>query len=231
MQHPSELARRLSCLLGTLFLVTALPLTGAAQENPAPADTLPPGEELPQSAVPTETDTTDKDAPYVATDQRIVRRMLEVADVSEDDVVYDLGSGDGRIPLTAATEFGARGVGIEIDPDLVAKSRAKAKAAGVADRVEFRKQDLFKTNVSDATVVALYLWPEINVKLRPKLLRQLDPGDRIVSHDFRMGDWEPDRVVDAGQDKTGTATIYLWIVPEEIPDALMQVPPNGAGNE
>ncbi len=199
---------------------------GAAQENPVTVDTLPPGEVLPQSAVPSEVDTTDKDAPYVATDQGIVRRMLEVAGVSEDDVVYDLGSGDGRIPLTAATEYGARGVGIEIDPDLIAKSRARAKAAGVTDRVEFRQQDLFKTDVSDATVVALYLWPEINVKLRPKLLRQLDPGDRIVSHDFRMGDWEPDRVVDAGQDKTGTATIYLWVVPEEVPDELMETPAN-----
>ncbi|PSQ82096.1 MAG: SAM-dependent methyltransferase, partial [Bacteroidetes bacterium QS_1_65_9] len=128
--------------------------------------------------------------------------------------------------LTAATEHGARGVGVEIDPDLVAKSRAKAKAAGMTDRVEFRQQDLFETTLEDATVVALYLWPEINVKLRPKLLRQLDPGDRIVSHDFRMGEWEPDRVVDAGQDKTGTATIYLWVVPEDPPDELMRPPAN-----
>jgi len=228
MQHP--MARRLSCLLGTLCLMAVLPLMGMAQENPVTADTLPPGEELPQSAVPTEADTTDKDAPYVATDQRIVQRMLEVADVSEDDVVYDLGSGDGRIPLTAATEFGARGVGVEIDPDLIAKSRAKAEAAGVTDRVEFRQQDLFKTDVSDASVVALYLWPEINVRLRPKLLRQLDPGDRIVSHDFRMGEWEPDRVVDAGQDKTGTATIYLWTVPEDPPAELMEAPANPDDN-
>ena len=226
MQHSSGMARSLSCLLGVLCLMVALPLVGAAQNPPATPDTLPPGQELPGSVIPAETDTTDKDAPYVATDQRIVRRMLEVADVSEDDVVYDLGSGDGRIPLTAATEYGARGVGVEIDPDLVAKSRAKAKAAGVTDRVEFRQQDLFETTLGDATVVALYLWPEINVKLRPKLLRQLDPGDRIVSHDFRMGEWEPDRVVDAGQDKTGMATIYLWVVPEDPPDELMRPPAN-----
>lgn len=226
MQHSSGMARSLSCLLGVLCLTSALPLVGAGQENPVTADTLPPGQEVSQSAIPAETDTTDKDAPYVATNQRIVRRMLEVANVSEDDVVYDLGSGDGRIPLTAATEYGARGVGIEIDPDLVARSRAKAKAAGVTDRVEFRQQDLFKTNLEDATVVALYLWPEINVKLRPKLLRQLDPGDRIVSHDFRMGEWEPDRVVDAGPDKTGTATLYLWVVPENPPAELMRPPAN-----
>jgi protein-L-isoaspartate O-methyltransferase len=207
-----------------LCLAVTLPLGGAAQETPAVADTLPAGQALSQSAVPTEADTSDKDAPYVATDQRIVRRMLEVADVAEADVVYDLGSGDGRIPLTAATEFDARGVGIEIDPDLIAKSRAKADAAEVTDRVEFRRQDFFETDLRDATVVTLYLWPEINVKLRPKLLRQLDPGDRIVSHDFRMGEWEPDRVVDAGQDKTGTATLYLWIVPEELPAELMEAP-------
>ena len=218
------MARLLPRLSSLLVLMVALPVAGLAQEEPAAADTLPPGEELPETAVPTQADTTEKDAPYVATNQRIVRRMLEVAGVSDDDVVYDLGSGDGRIPITAAKMFGARGVGVEIDPELVATSRAKAKAAGVSDQVEFRQQDLFKTDVSDATVVALYLWPEINVKLRPKLLRQLDPGDRIVSHDFRMGAWEPDRVVDAGQDKTGTATIYLWVVPKEVPDELMTAP-------
>jgi hypothetical protein len=200
------MARLLPRLSSLLVLMVALPVAGLAQEEPAATDTLPPGEELPETAVPTQADTTEKDAPYVATNQRIVRRMLEVAGVSEDDVVYDLGSGDGRIPITAAKMFGAR------------------KAAGVSDQVEFRQQDLFKTDVSDATVVALYLWPEINVKLRPKLLRQLDPGDRIVSHDFRMGAWEPDRVVDAGQDKTGTATIYLWVVPKEVPDELMTAP-------
>lgn len=218
---------RLLFLLGVLFWTAVLPAVGTAQEmDPATVDTLPPGEEVPQTAVPSGLDTTEKDAPYVATSQRIVRRMLEVAGVTETDVVYDLGSGDGRIPITAATEFGAQGVGIEIDPDLVAKSRAKAKATGVADKVEFRQQDLFKTDLHDATVVALYLWPEMNVKLRPKLLRQLDPGDRIVSHDFQMGEWEPDREIDAGKDKTGRATIYLWVVPEDVPDDLMEVPAN-----
>jgi len=168
-----------------------------------------------------ESDTVDRDAPFVATDRRVARRMLEVAGVTSEDVVYDLGSGDGRIPIIAARDFGARGVGIEIDPELVAESRKQARMSGVADRVEFRQMDLFDADVSDATVVALYLWPEINVKLRPKLLQQLDPGDRIVSHDFRMGDWEPDRTVDAGEDKTGRATLYLWTVPEEIPSHLL----------
>jgi SAM-dependent methyltransferase len=171
---------------------------------------------------PVESDTVDKDVPFVATERRVARRMLEVAGVTSEDVVYDLGSGDGRIPIIAAQAFGARGVGVEIDPELVAESRQQARVAGVADQVEFRQKDLFNVDVSDATVVTLYLWPEINVKLRPKLLRQLDPGDRIVSHDFRMGDWEPDRTIDAGRDKTGRATLYLWTVPEEIPDRLLK---------
>ena len=176
-------------------------------------------------------DTTEKDAPYVPTTRSVVREMLRVADVSEGDVVYDLGSGDGRIPIMAAKEFGARGVGIEIDPDLVEKARTKAKMAGVADRVEFRRGDLFKTDLSDATVVTLYLWPEINVKLRPKLLRQLDPGDRIVSHDFRMGDWAPDSTVDAGPGNTGNEVVYLWTVPETVPDELKDISDEGIENE
>jgi SAM-dependent methyltransferase len=173
-------------------------------------------------APPVESDTVDRDVPFVATERRVARRMLEVAGVTAEDVVYDLGSGDGRIPIIAAQKFGARGVGIEIDPKLVAESRRRARRAGVADQVQFRQKDLFNADVRDATVVTLYLWPEINVKLRPKLLRQLDPGDRIVSHDFRMGDWEPDRTIDAGRDKTGRATLYLWTVPEEIPDRLLK---------
>ena len=176
-------------------------------------------------------DTTEKDAPYVPTTRSVVREMLRVAGVSEGDVVYDLGSGDGRIPIMAAKEFGARGVGIEIDPDLVEKARTKAKMAGVADRVEFRRGDLFKTDLSDATVVTLYLWPEINVKLRPKLLRQLDPGDRIVSHDFRMGDWAPDSTVDAGPGNTGNEVVYLWTVPETVPDELKDISDEGIENE
>lgn len=214
----------MSRLLVGVFLLTAVfSSAGWAQETDSlEVDSIVTGEELPEWAVPSTTDTTEKDAPYVATSQRIVTRMLEVADVSSDDVVYDLGSGDGRIPITAAKLFGARGVGIEIDPELVAKSRANARAAGVAEYVEFKQKDMFKTDLSDATVVALYLWPEINVKLRPMLLEQLDPGDRIVSHDFRMGEWTPDRTVNAGKDKTGTATIYLWIVPETVPDELME---------
>lgn len=172
---------------------------------------------------PASTDTSEKDAPYVPTARHVVKTMLEVADVTEEDIVYDLGSGDGRIPIAAAEHFGARGIGIEIDSGLVAKSRTKAEMAGVSDKVEFRRGDLFDVDLSDATVVTLYLWPEINIKLRPKLLRELDPGDRIVSHDFLMGDWEPDEIVDAGQGNTGKETVYLWIVPDEVPEELKDI--------
>ncbi|MFB6231915.1 MAG: cyclopropane-fatty-acyl-phospholipid synthase family protein [Salinibacter sp.] len=203
----------LLAIMGILALVAAAPSTGMAQivdsvlvpEGPAPAS--PP-------------DTIDRDVPFVATSHRIVNRMLEVASVSSTDVVYDLGSGDGRIPITAAMQHDARGVGIEIDPDLVAEGRARAKEVGVANQVEFRQKNLFKADLSEATVVTLYLWPEINVELRPKLLQELDPGDRIVSHDFRMGDWEPAKTIRV-EDSTGRATLYLWKVPEEIPRHLM----------
>lgn len=209
---------RLLAVAGSiLILLAAFPLSGTAQ---VPDTSSPPPTEAPVDAP---TDTTDKDAPYVPTAQSVVNKMLEVADVSSDDVVYDLGSGDGRIPVTAAEKHGARGVGLEIDSGLVAKARANARAAGVADKVEFRQKDLFNADLSEATVVALYLWPEINIKLRPMLLRQLDPGDRIVAHDFRMGDWEPDRTVDAGQGNTGRERVFLWIVPKNIPDDLMDI--------
>jgi len=218
--------RRLLLLVGSLlFLFGSHPVPGAAQvpeEDPS-ASTSP--------STTTPDDTTDKDVPYVPTTQSVVTRMLEVADVSEDDVVYDLGSGDGRIPITAAEQFGARGFGVEIDSNLVEKSRANAREAGVEDRVRFRQGDMFNTDLSDATVVALYLWPEMNVQLRPKLLRELDPGDRIVSHDFRMGDWEPDRVVDAGRGNTGEETVYLWIVPEEVPPDLLDISDEPSVNE
>lgn len=202
-------SRRLAGVLSLLLLV--VPLAGMAQVPDTSTAPLSPSSESED----------EKDAPYVPTAQAVVQKMLEVAEVSSDDVVYDLGSGDGRIPIAAAKEFGARAVGIEIDSALVAKARAKARAAGVADKVTFRQKDFFDADLSDATVVTLYLWPEINVKLRPKLLRELDPGDRIVSHDFRMGIWEPEREVDAGRGNTGWETIFRWTVPETVPDELM----------
>jgi cyclopropane fatty-acyl-phospholipid synthase-like methyltransferase len=145
--------------------------------------------------------------------------MLELGEVGADDVVYDLGSGDGRIVIAAAKQYGARGVGIDIDPQRVQEANANAQAAGVADRVEFRQQDLFQADFSKATVVTLYLLPEVNRQLRPQLLEQLQPGTRIVSHAFNMGDWEPEQVVEVDG-----RMIYVWTVPEEIPENLRQAP-------
>jgi SAM-dependent methyltransferase len=149
------------------------------------------------------------DVHYVPTPTPVVDAMLEVAGVGPADVLYDLGSGDGRIPITAARRFGTRGVGIEIDPQLVAEAIANAKRAGVDDKVAFVEGDLFAQDLSAATVITLYLLPQLNLKLRPALLK-LRPGTRIVSHDFRMGDWKPDREL-----RVGRSMIYLWTVPAQ----------------
>lgn len=149
-------------------------------------------------------------APFLATPDDVVGRMLRLAKVGPTDVVYDLGSGDGRIVIAAARDFGARGVGIEIDPALVSKANAAAMAAGVADRVIFRAQDAMTADVSEATVVTLYLLAASNVTLRPILTRQLRPGTRIVAHDFPIGAWPPD-IVDTFTDTAGRArTLMLW---------------------
>jgi ribosomal protein L11 methylase PrmA len=149
-------------------------------------------------------------APYSPTPMDVVERMLKFAGVGPADVVYDLGCGDGRIVIEAALKFGARGVGIDIDPALIARAQANAKQAGVESRVTFRVQDAMTVNVSDATVVTLYLLAASNVKLRPILTRDLRPGARIVAHNYPIGDWEPD-VVDTFTDAAGTTrTLLLW---------------------
>ena len=146
------------------------------------------------------------DAPYVVTKEEVVEGMLRLARVGPKDLVYDLGCGDGRIPIMAAQKFGARGVGIEIDNDLVKLAQANAVRAGVADRVEFRLEDLFKTDVRSATVVALFLLPEMMERLKFTFKAQLRPGARIVAHEFGMGgDWPADRI-----ETVGSATIRLW---------------------
>ena len=149
-------------------------------------------------------------APFVATPMDVVDRMLTLAKVGPRDVVYDLGCGDGRIVIAAAQKFGARGVGVDIDARLINQAEANAKASGVADRVRFVVEDALEVDVSDATVVTLYLLSASNVKLRPILTKQLRRGARIVSHSFAIGDWEPD-VVDTFVDAAGTSrTLYLW---------------------
>ena len=151
----------------------------------------------------------DSLAPFVPTPQDVVNRMLTMAEVKKGDVVYDLGCGDGRLVIAAAKR-GARAVGIDIDPQRIEESRANARAAGVEDLVEFRLQDALEADVSDATVVTLYLLSSSNVKLRPRLTKQLKPGARIVSHQFGMGDWEPAKV-ETFTDGNGTSrTLYLW---------------------
>jgi SAM-dependent methyltransferase len=155
------------------------------------------------------------DVPYVQTPDRVVEAMLALADVGRADVVYDLGSGDGRIVIAAARRRGARGVGIEIDPDLVRQARSDAARAGVADRARFVAGDLFAADLREATVVTLYLSPELNARLRPRLLEALRPGSRIVSHQFGMGDWEPTRSVRLtveGRDHV----VHLWVVPSPM---------------
>jgi cyclopropane fatty-acyl-phospholipid synthase-like methyltransferase len=149
-------------------------------------------------------------APFVATPHDVVERMLTLARVGREDVVYDLGSGDGRIVIAAAQKFGARGVGVDIEPVRIAESAENARKAGVERLVTFKLQDALTTDVSDATVVTLYMLSAMNVKLRPILTSQLRPGARIVSHSFPMGDWEPEHV-ETFRDAAGTMrTLYLW---------------------
>jgi SAM-dependent methyltransferase len=150
-----------------------------------------------------------QDVPYVVTPLPVVDAMLELAAVGRDDVVYDLGSGDGRIVIAAARDRGARGVGLEIDPRLVAQSTRRAEEAGVGSRTQFMTQDLFQADLRPATVVTLYLTRELNVRLRPKLLAELKPGSRVVSHRFDMGDWKPERQITLDVDDR-TYVIYLW---------------------
>lgn len=153
-----------------------------------------------------------QEVPDVRTPLVVVNEMLRLAAVSADDVVYDLGSGDGRIVIAAARDRGARGVGFEIDPDLVAQATERARRLGLAERVSFHQDDLFKADLREATVVTLYLSPDLNRRLRPKLLEELRPGSRIVSHNFDMGDWTPTRTIQVTSNE-GTHTLHLWVVP------------------
>jgi ribosomal protein L11 methylase PrmA len=177
------------------LMLLSLPLSAAAMLAVAPIQ-------------PAHTQPPRLDVPFVPTPEPVVEKMLDLAKVGPNDVVYDLGSGDGRIVILAA-QRGARAVGVDLDPQRVREARANAQRANVGDRAEFRQGNLFDVNLAPATVVTLYLLPGVNLKLKPKLLKELRPGTRIVSHSFDMGDWKPARSVEVDGRK-----VHLWIVPE-----------------
>ena len=149
------------------------------------------------------------DVIYVPTPEAVVEAMLQVANVGKNDIVYDLGCGDGRIPVTAAKKYGARGVGIDIDPQRIKEANENVAKNNVGDRVKIVQGDLFEQDLSQATVVTLYLLPSLNVKLMPKLMKELKPGTRVVSHAFDMGDWKPEKELDVEGRK-----VYYWTIPK-----------------
>lgn len=202
--------KRLS--IAALLIPLALVLVSCADDVQSQTRNAPGPEVLePNANVPV-----SKDVPYVPTPQETVDEMLRLAGVDSDDLVYDLGSGDGRIVITAAKEHGARGVGIDIDPQRIADANENAERAKVTDRVRFIRGDLFDADLSQADAVTLYLLPSVNLRLRPKLLEELRPGTPVVSHDFDMGDWEPDDKVEVGHDD-----LFLWIIPAKV-DGMWQ---------
>jgi SAM-dependent methyltransferase len=152
------------------------------------------------------------DVPYEPSSEEVVKAMLEIAQVGKNDLVYDLGCGDGRIVIAAAQKVGARGIGVDLDPERIKESLENARKADVADRVQFFQQDLFQADIGKATVIMLYLWPEVNLKLRPKLLRELKPGTRVVSHSHPMGSWEPDQSIAAAEGHR----VYFWVIPANV---------------
>ena len=185
-----------------LLPVGAGPQTDAATvRNPAASPVVEA-----QAQAPTRT----PDVIYVPTPPEVVEAMLKVANVKAGDVVYDLGCGDGRIVVTAAQKYGARGVGIDIDPQRIKEANENVQKAGVGDKVKIMQADLFETSLSEATVVTLYLLPSLNVKLMPKLMKELKPGTRIVSHAFDMGDWKPEQTINVDG-----RTVYYWTIPKK----------------
>jgi len=192
-----------------LILVLAYKFLFRAEETPGPRPKLDPAA-LVVGGRP------ELDAPAGATDLQVVDAMLGLADVRPDDDVVDLGSGDGRILIAAARSFGAHGLGVDIDPAQIALANDNARAAGVAGRVTFRREDLFQTPIADAEVLTLYLTQEVNLRLRPRILAQMQPGARVVSHDYDMGEWRADQ-----RRRVGDATVYLWLVPARVEGAWL----------
>jgi SAM-dependent methyltransferase len=206
------------------FLAILLTLTSLSCADPTFSTTemSPPSTPEPATSQIEVEPEIQKDVPYVPTSHETVAKMLEMASIDKNDLVYDLGSGDGRIVIAAAKKYGARGVGIDIDPERIAEANANAKEAGVTDRVRFIQGDLFQADLRPATAVTLYLLSSVNLRLRPTLLEQLRPGTPVVSHDFDMGEWEPDQeTTRAGDD------IFLWIIPAKVGGAWTWALPEG----
>jgi precorrin-6B methylase 2 len=151
------------------------------------------------------------DVPYVPTPQEVVDEMLKMANVHTGDIVYDLGCGDGRIVVTAAQKYGTRGVGVDLNPERIKEAKENAEKAGVANLVTFREGDLFQADISEATVVTLYLLPSVNEKLRPKLWRDLKSGSRVVSHNYDMGDWKPEKETSLDEH-----SIFFWTITQDV---------------
>lgn len=183
------------CLMALTAFVLAAPIRS---QIPAPNKK--------QSAKPARVD-----VPYVPTPMEVVNRMLKIANVGKDDVVYDLGCGDGRIVVAAVKDFGAKsGFGVDLDPELIQRAKHKARRENIAHKAVFYEGDLFKQDLREATVVTLYLYPSVNLRLLPKLLEELKPGTRIVSHNFDMGAWKPEKT-----EKVGDSTVYFWTIPTD----------------
>ncbi|NJL61365.1 MAG: class I SAM-dependent methyltransferase [Methylacidiphilales bacterium] len=197
--------------LSSLLLTSCTQQVTSQESSQAPTKTV----QVQQTTPATQPQEKTPDVVYVPTPPEVVNKMLEVAKVGKNDILYDLGSGDGRIPITAAKKFGTQGIGIDIDPERIKEANENAKKQGVSDKVKFLQQDLFKSDFSKATVVTLYLLPELNVKLRSQLFKQLKPGTRIVSHAFDMGDWKPEQTLNVNG-----RTVYYWTIPKEIPANL-----------
>jgi hypothetical protein len=210
--HAHVTTRTLAALLAVTTL--AATLAGCASDS-RQATTKPAATPRPPANVAIVKPTEDPlDVPYVPTPDAVVARMLEMAKVNSNDLLYDLGSGDGRIVITAAQKYGARGVGYDLNPRRIEESNENARKAGVTDRVRFEQKDLFEADLTGATVVTLYLLPTVNLKLRPKLLKDLAPGTRVVSHNYGMGDWEPVNVDEIDVDGT-KHYVYYWVVPPD----------------
>lgn len=201
------MTRRTRALLLSCCLLAGLACTAVAPKAapPVPAPQAPTSQ--PPATQPPATTERRPDVIFVPTRDTVIDAMLKAAKVTSNDVVYDLGCGDGRI-VVAAAKLGARAVGIDIDPQRVAEARENVKKNGVTGKAEIQQGDLFEADIREATVVTLYLLPSLNVKLRPRLMEQLRPGTRVVSHDFDMGDWKPDETI-----AVDGKTVYLWIIP------------------